>query len=90
MWRILQHPVPDDWILSSQETHSVREFVEKAFALAGIPIDWRGEGIREVAVRKDTGTVVVRINPEFLRPAEVDLLLGDSSRAREELQWKPQ
>lgn len=89
MWRILQHPSADDWVLSSQETHSIREFVETAFACCNIPVEWKGSGLDEVGVHATTGQVLVKVNPKFFRPAEVDLLLGDSTRARETLGWFP-
>jgi GDPmannose 4,6-dehydratase len=91
MWRILQAPVADDWILSSNETHSVREFVERAFMAGGRTIQWRGVSgtVDEIGVDAQSGEVLVKINPAFFRPAEVDLLWGDSTRARTELGWKP-
>jgi GDPmannose 4,6-dehydratase len=89
MWRILQHDVADDWVLSSNETHSVREFIERAFAHVGVKIVWRNTGSYEEGVCAETGALLVKINPIFFRPAEVDLLLGDSTRARSELKWQP-
>jgi GDPmannose 4,6-dehydratase len=88
MWRILQHPVPDDWVISSGNTHSVRELVETAFASVGMKITWKGEGMDEVGV-DETGRVVVRVSSEFYRPAEVDLLLGNPTKAMTELHWTP-
>lgn len=88
MWRILQHAHPDDWVISSGTTHSVRELVETAFACVGITIQWKGEGIEEVGL-DETGRIVVRVSPEFYRPAEVDLLLGDPTKARTQLNWVP-
>ena len=87
IWLMINQDSPKDYILSSGETHSIREFVEKAFAAAGINGSWHGQGLDEVFV--DGDQVLVRINPEFYRPAEVDLLLGDSTPIREELGWKP-
>tara|TARA_R110000803_G_scaffold173537_1_gene236260 strand:- start:917 stop:1960 length:1044 start_codon:yes stop_codon:yes gene_type:complete len=87
IWLMINQDSPKDYILSSGETHSIREFVEKAFAVAGINGSWHGQGLDEVFV--DGDQVLVRINPEFYRPAEVDLLLGDSTPIREELGWKP-
>lgn len=88
MWRILQHSNPDDWVISSGTTHSVRELVELAFSSAGIRIVWKGQGTDEVGM-DETGRVLVRVSSEFYRPAEVDLLLGDPSKARNLLQWTP-
>ena len=89
MWLMLQQDAPQDYVISMNETHSVREFIEKAAALLSIKIVWTGSGIDEIGTDLYTGRVIVRINPEFYRPAEVDLLLGDSSRARAELGWQP-
>lgn len=89
MWKILQHSHADDWVLSSQETHSIREFVEEAFACCNVKVAWKGTGLEEVGVNAETGQVLVKVNPAFFRPAEVDLLLGDSTRARERLGWTP-
>jgi len=86
-WLMLNQDSPKDYILASGETHSIREFVEKAFAVAGINGSWRGEGVKETFMMNHQ--TLVRINPEFYRPAEVDLLLGDSTPIREELGWKP-
>jgi GDPmannose 4,6-dehydratase len=87
VWLMLNQNSPKDYILSSGEAHSIREFVEKAFAVAGINGFWHGEGLNEVF--KTDQQTLVKINPEFYRPAEVDLLLGDSTPIREELGWKP-
>jgi GDPmannose 4,6-dehydratase len=86
MWLLLQQEVPDDYVIASEETHSVREFVTLAFKSAGHSICWEGTGLDEVG-RDETGRIVVRMNPEFYRPAEVDLLIGDASKARKELGW---
>ena len=88
MWRMLQQDTPDDYVLSTGETHSVREFVEVAMEAFGHTITWEGTGLSEVG-RDETGRIVIRINPEFYRPAEVDLLIGDSSKASRVLGWKP-
>ena len=88
MWRILQAEEPRDWVVSTGEAHSVREFVEVAFSHVGTTIGWKGEGLDEVGFCKDTGAILVRINPAFFRPAEVDLLLGDSSEIRSKLGWE--
>lgn len=87
MWRILQQDEADDYVLATGETHSVREFVELAFGHVGRGIEWRGEGVDEEGICQKTGKVVVRIDPRYFRPTEVDLLLGDPSKAREKLGW---
>jgi GDPmannose 4,6-dehydratase len=88
MWAMLQHPEPDDYVLATGETHTVREFVEKAFAEVGTRIAWRGEGVDEVGVDEESGAVLVRIDPRYFRPTEVDLLIGDPSKAFAKLGWK--
>lgn len=87
MWRILQHDVPDDFVLATGETHSVREFVELAFAQTGRTILWQGQGVDEIGVDADSGAALVRIDPRYFRPTEVDLLLGDASKAKARLGW---
>jgi len=87
MWRMLQQETPDDYVLGTGEMHSVREFVELAFAEVGRRIVWRGEGREEEGVESDSGAVRVRIDPRYFRPAEVDLLLSDPAKAREKLGW---
>jgi GDPmannose 4,6-dehydratase len=89
MYRILQADAPDDFVLATGETRSVREFVELAFAEVGRKIEWRGKGVEETGVDKKSGKTVVRIDPVYFRPTEVDLLIGDASKAREKLGWKP-
>jgi GDPmannose 4,6-dehydratase len=89
MWLMLQQEQPNDYILSTNEFHSVREFVEKSFALKGFNIKWRGEGIDEVGYDEHTGRELVYVSSRYFRPAEVDELLGDSTNARKELGWKP-
>ena len=88
MWRIVQHDTPDDWVLATGETHSVREFVELAFAEVGLPIAWEGTGVDEVGRNADTGDVLVRIDPRYFRPTEVELLIGDPTKAHQKLGWK--
>jgi GDPmannose 4,6-dehydratase len=88
MWMMLQAVEPEDYVIATGETHTVREFCEIAFAHVGMPITWRGSGLDEVGVTAD-GRVVVKVDPEFFRPAEVDYLLGDASKARRELGWAP-
>lgn len=89
MWLMLQANDPDDFVISTGRTHSIRTFVELACAEIGIAIDWSGEGVDEVGRNAITGDVVVRVNPEFFRPAEVDVLIGDSTKAYEQLNWRP-
>ena len=88
MWRILQHDAPDDFVLATGETHTVREFVEAAFAEVGIELEWRGTGVDERGYCSRTGKLLVDVNPKFFRPAEVDLLLGDASKAERLLNWR--
>jgi len=89
MHTILQADAPDDFVLSTGETRSVREFVELAFAEVGRGIQWRGKGLEETGIDKKSGKIVVRIDPTYFRPTEVDVLIGDSSKARQKLGWKP-
>ena len=89
MHAILQAEAPDDFVLATGETRSVREFVELAFAEVGRSIEWRGKGVEETGIDKKTGKALVRIDPTYFRPTEVDLLIGDSSKARAKLGWKP-
>lgn len=89
MWRMLQRENPVDYVLSTNEYHSVREFVEKAFALKGFSIKWRGEGIDEVGYDENTGRELIFVSEKYFRPAEVEELLGDSTKARTELGWEP-
>lgn len=88
MWTMLQVDTPDDYVIATGETHSVREFCELAFGHVGLPLTWRGEGEREEGVDPQ-GRVLVQVDPRYFRPAEVDLLLGDATRARQELKWEP-
>jgi GDPmannose 4,6-dehydratase len=89
MWLMLQQATPEDYVLSTCEYHSVREFVEKAFALKGITIKWKGEGVEEIGYDTNTGRELIFISEKYFRPAEVDELLGDSTKARNELGWMP-
>lgn len=89
IWLILQQDEPDDYVVATGETHTVREFCELAFRHVGINLAWQGEGLNETGVDKDTGRVLVRVSSEFFRPAEVDLLLGDPTKAKTKLGWKP-
>jgi GDPmannose 4,6-dehydratase len=88
MWRMLQQKKPDDYVLATGETHSVREFVERAFACAGRKIAWRGKGLAEVGRCAKSGDVLVAIDPVYFRPTEVDALCGDPAKARKKLGWK--
>ncbi len=89
MWLMLQQPEPEDYVISTGETHSVREFVEETAKILGFDIEWQGEGQQEVGIDKNTGKVIIEIDPRYYRPAEVDMLIGDSSKAHEKLGWKP-
>ncbi|MBQ2802247.1 MAG: GDP-mannose 4,6-dehydratase [Lachnospiraceae bacterium] len=88
MWRILQQDKPGDYVLATNETHTVREFVELSFAEVGVEIEWQGEGVEEKGIDKKTGKVLVAINPRYFRPAEVELLWGDATKAETELGWQ--
>jgi GDPmannose 4,6-dehydratase len=87
MWRILQQPEPDDYILATGEMHSVREFAELAFKQVGRTIEWRGTGVAEVGTCTKTGKDLIHIDPRYFRPTEVDELLGDSRKAHQKLGW---
>lgn len=89
MWRMLQVDVPDTYVLATGRTETVRDFVTMTCSSAGIEVAWQGEGVDETAIDTGTGRVIVRVNPAFYRPAEVDLLIGDASKAKEELGWEP-
>ncbi len=87
MWKMLQQETPQDYVIASHETHTVREFVKLAFQEVGISIQWQGTGVNEVGKDSATGKVLVQVNPVFYRPAEVDLLLGNPAKAEKELGW---
>jgi GDPmannose 4,6-dehydratase len=89
MWRMLQQETPDDYVVATGVTHSVRDFCEKAFARAGITLAWTGRGAEETGVDASTGKVRVAVDRRYFRPAEVDLLRGDASRAKTKLGWSP-
>ncbi len=89
MWLMLQQPGPEDYVIATGETHTVREFAAKAFLEAGIEIEWNGSGIQEKGLDKKTGKILIEIDPLYFRPTEVDLLLGDPTKAREKLGWNP-
>jgi len=87
MWLMLQQDTPDDYVIATNETRTVREFVEIAFKNVGIIIEWKGTGVNETGIDKNSGKTIVKINPKFFRPAEVDILLGDPSKAEKNLGW---
>lgn len=89
MWRILQHPEAEDFVLATGETRSVREFVEAAFKCVEMDIVWEGAGVEEVGRDRRNNAALVRIDPRYFRPTEVDLLIGDASKARAKLGWEP-
>jgi GDPmannose 4,6-dehydratase len=89
MWAMLQQARPDDYVLATGETHTVRSFAGRAFAAAGMPLEWRGEGLSEKGVDARTGAVRVEVDPKYFRPTEVDLLIGDAAKARARLGWRP-
>ncbi|CAH0385615.1 unnamed protein product [Bemisia tabaci] len=89
MWMMLQLEKPEDFVIATGESHSVREFVEVAFSLIGQRIVWQGSGVNEVGIEEATKIVRVKVNPKYFRPTEVDLLLGDATKAREKFGWKP-
>lgn len=90
MWRILQQEKPGDYVLATNETHTVRQFVEQAFAQVGITVEWKGAGVDEKGYDAATGKLLVDVNPRYFRPSEVELLWGDCSKAERELNWKRQ
>ncbi|MBQ8773565.1 MAG: GDP-mannose 4,6-dehydratase, partial [Muribaculaceae bacterium] len=89
MWLIMQQPEPDDFVIATGEFHSVREFTTLAFQRAGIDLQWQGNGIDEQGVDKNSGKVLVEVDPKYFRPAEVEQLLGDPTKARQRLGWNP-
>ncbi len=90
MWRMLQQDTPDDFVLATGETHTVREFIEESCRLLNIDLEWKGAGVDEKGLDKKTGEIIIEIDPKYFRPAEVDLLIGDCSKAKEKLGWEPQ
>ncbi len=88
MWLMLQQEKPDDYVIATGQQHTVREFVDAAFDYMGYSVEWVGEGLKEVAKDYGTGEVLVKVNPDFYRPAEVDSLVGDCTKAKEKLGWK--
>jgi GDPmannose 4,6-dehydratase len=89
MWLILQADKPDDYVIATNETHSIREFVEETFRVLGDEIIWEGSGLKEKGILKSTGKEVIAIDPRYFRPTEVDILIGNPAKAREELGWEP-
>jgi len=89
MYLMLQQEQPDDFVISTNETHTVKEFVEEAFKCKNIDIIWSGEGEKEVGYQKRTERLLVEVNKDFYRPAEVDILIGDYTKAKEKLGWQP-
>jgi len=89
MWKILQEEKPNDYVLATGEAHTVREFIEESFSVLGEEIEWNGTGIDEKGILKSSGKIVVNINPRYFRPTEVELLIGDPSKAKNELGWAP-
>jgi len=90
MWLMLQQENPSDFVIATGETHSVREFCEKAFAVVGIKMKWQGEAVDEVGINAETGDVLIKIDARYFRPTEVDHLLGDPAKAKKALNWKPE
>jgi len=88
MWLMLQQSEPDDYILATGETHTVREFAQEAAKLLGFNLVWKGKGLNEKGIDKKTGKVIIEIDPKYFRPAEVDSLVGDAGKAKKELGWK--
>jgi GDPmannose 4,6-dehydratase len=89
IWLMLQQPRPDDFVIATGETHTIREFAEEAFRLVGVEIVWEGSEAEEKGLNRKTGKVLVEVSPEFFRPAEVDLLMGNPRKASEKLGWRP-
>jgi GDPmannose 4,6-dehydratase len=89
MWLMLQQSEPDDYVVATGETHSVREFAEKVFERLGMSLEWRGKGVHEKGIDVGTGNIVIEVDSKYFRPAEVDLLLGDPSKAKRNLGWEP-
>jgi GDPmannose 4,6-dehydratase len=89
MWMMLQQDAPDDYVVATNEMHTVREFIEKSFGHVGIGIVWEGEGVKEIGKNKVTGEIVVRMDGRYYRPAEVEQLLGNPAKARKQLGWEP-
>lgn len=89
MWQMLQQEEPDDYVIATGETHSVRKFVEEAAKLLGFDLVWQGEGLDEKGIDRKTNKILIEINPRYFRPAEVEVLIGDAKKAKEKLGWEP-
>jgi GDPmannose 4,6-dehydratase len=89
MWLMLQQEQPDDYVVATNEMHTVREFIEKAFSHVDITIEWEGEGVNEVGKNRATGDIIVRMDERYYRPCEVDQLLGNPEKAKHQLGWEP-
>ena len=89
MWLMLQQDSPEDYVIATGQQYSVREFVEKSADYFGMDIEWQGEGLEEIGIDKSTGRVVIRVDDKYFRPAEVESLLGDATKAKEQLGWEP-
>lgn len=89
MWLMLQQDTPDDYVLATNETHTVREFIEVASKRLGFDLEWQGKDVDEIGVDKNTGKVIIKIDPVYFRPAEVDLLIGDPAKAKAKMGWEP-
>ena len=89
MWLMLQNNIPEDFVIATNEMHTVREFLEESLKYVDIEIEWEGEGINEIGKNANNGSVIVEIDPKYFRPTEVELLIGDSSLAKEKLNWEP-
>jgi GDPmannose 4,6-dehydratase len=87
---MLQQDTPDDYVIATGEMHTVREFIEKSFGMLDMPIEWRGTGVNEYGVDKKSGKTIVKIDPQYFRPAEVEQLLGNPAKAKKQLGWQPE
>ena len=90
MWLMLQQDKPDDYVIATGETHSVREFIEKSFGRLGMTLKWEGKGSDEKGINAENGKVIVSVDPKYYRPTEVEHLIGDPSKARKGLGWEPE
>jgi GDPmannose 4,6-dehydratase len=88
MWMMLQQEQPDDYVLATGESHAVREFVERAFAEIGVPIEWKGKGVSEKGIDAKSGRTLVEVDERYFRPTEVEHLCGDASKAHQRLGWR--
>ena len=87
MWKMLQHDKPDTYVIATGETHSIREFVEEAGRYCGFDLEWKGSEENEIGIDKKTGKTIVKVNPKFYRPAEVEVLIGNPEKAKKILDW---